>query len=97
MEVVAESNWRWMLFSTGDNYILSVLCGSVGLYTRDVELTTNELSEYATSGDKAIENLAVEISRNPSMFESRHIPSFATNEEARRAAKEWRESHGQRP
>lgn len=97
MQVVAESNWNWMLFKDEERYILSVLCGSVGMYTREIVLSDQELADYQTSGEKALERLARDICSFQSKYESRQVPDFNLNEEATLAAKHWRATHAQRP
>ncbi len=97
MKAVAEINWNWMLFKDEEKYILSVLCGSVGMYTREIVLSDQEFADYQTSGEKALERLARDICHFQSQYESRQVPDFHLNEEAKLAAKEWRAAHAQRP
>lgn len=37
-----EKNWEYTLYENDDVFILSVLCGSVALYTINVELNESE-------------------------------------------------------
>ena len=46
MEVIAEKSWNWMLFADGERLLLSVVCGSVGIYEMDFELTGDEVAAY---------------------------------------------------
>lgn len=97
MKVVAERNWSWMLFNTDDEYILSVACGSIGIYTCEIVLTDKEINDYQVLGEKALEELARDIRFFHSKYQSRQVPDFHLNEESRLAAKKWRASHGQMP
>ena len=97
MKVVAESNWRWMLFVDGDSYILSIICGSVGLSTIEISLSANEAADYVSSGGAPIERLAEDVCRHPKKNRSRRVLGFSQSQAAKVAAEEWRVSHAQKP
>lgn len=90
MKVVAERNWNWMLYEDNDNYILSVLCGGVGTYTREVILTSEEVGDYFDKGETVLEKLARSICNNTDNYDSRQLQSFHNNDEAKLAVKDWR-------
>lgn len=97
MKVLSESNWNWMLYKSDESFILSVLCGSVGMFTREIVLSIDEVSEYLEHSDKAIEKVAQSVRSNPEKYQSRQIPDFHLNEAAKSAASEWRSKHAQKP
>ena len=97
MKVVCESRMAWMLFQEEDNYFLSVVCGSVGIFTRDVNLTPFDIENYSKNGQSFIDELSKEIQNNPSEYEGRIIKDFRKNPEVGLAAKEWRANLENRP
>ncbi len=97
MKVLAESNWNWMLYQDSDSYILSVLCGSIGMFTLELILSAEEVSDYLERSDKAIDKLARAVCSNPEAYQSRQIPDFHLNRSAKSAASEWRSKHAQKP
>lgn len=92
MEVVAQENWSWMLYHAPNSYYLSVVCGSVGIYTRDIELTKEEILEFKEKGIPYINSLALKIRKTPHLFKERHLPSFTQMESVKEAAQKWRKA-----
>ncbi len=90
MEVVSEETWSWMLFHNSDSYYLSVVCGSVGIFTRDIELTKSEIVKFESEGLSYVKSLASQISQNPSIFENRHLHSFENIQGIKEATAKWR-------
>lgn len=76
MKVLAEETWSWMLFEHEGAWFLSVLCGTVGLYTVDFRLSEDEVARIETGGDAAVAELAREVAGQPSVYLARHIPDF---------------------
>lgn len=93
IKVVAEASWCWMLFQDNEDFILSVLCGSVGIYTRDILLSEAEVASYHQDGITAIEKLAEQVRNHPEAYQPRHLQDFHNNQAAKNAAKEWRNNH----
>ena len=56
----AES-WSWTLERTGHGLLLSVMCGTVGLYERAILLTAPEVQIWADGGPTALEPLVAAI------------------------------------
>lgn len=90
MEVVAEARWSWMLLRDGESLYLSVLCGSVGLYTRDLALTPVEAAAYRSEGLVAVTRLARCVMDDPGAYQGRHLPGFATDPATTEACQRWR-------
>ncbi|HEY5761510.1 MAG TPA: hypothetical protein VIU34_37070 [Steroidobacter sp.] len=76
MKVIAEETWSWMLLNKGDDFLLSVLCGSVGLFELHIRLNEAEKSQYLLHDVSYISNLAEEVRLHPAAFSPRHIASF---------------------
>jgi hypothetical protein len=93
IKVIAEEGWSWMLFQDDQRYILSVVCGSVALYSIDMLLSEMEATAYHQEGRAAIKKLAEKIRNNPEAYRLRHLTDFHTNAAAGIAAKEWRDNH----
>ena len=56
-----------------DRYILSTMCGGVGMYEVCIVLDSNEVERFHTDGSAFIEELAYEIGRNTSKYKNRII------------------------
>lgn len=79
-----------MLFEHEGELVLSVLCGSVATYSRDIKLSESEVRDYSSDGREAMESLAAEIRMNPTSYSDRHIKSFHQNLAATQAAMDSR-------
>lgn len=89
MQVLAESTWSWLLLADGERRLLSVLCGTVGLYELTLELTTEECPSGPVDWS-SIDRLARSISYSPKAFLPRHQPTLLDSDEAREAIACWR-------
>ena len=83
MNLVAERNWSWMLFEDEGIFILSVICGGVGIYTREIQLSANELAEYRAKGEKFLDVIARDISYAQSKYTARQIVNFTATQLSR--------------
>jgi hypothetical protein len=91
MKVVAEEPWAWMLFSNeGGALFLTVMCGSVGLYSVDFPLTEDEAASFFATGRSALEALARDVSYQPSKYQGRHIANFIDLPGIKGAVSGWR-------
>ena len=91
MKVVAEEPWAWMLFSSEDAALyLTVMCGTVGLYSVDFRLGDSEAAEFSDAGRSAIEALARDVSYQSSMYQGRHIAHFTDLPGVKEAVSIWR-------
>lgn len=74
MKEITKKNWEYTLFQDDDGiYVLSVLCGSVGLYELNIKLNAAETSEYLDKGLEYLEGLVKQIRNSPSSFQNRAI------------------------
>ena len=55
--------WSWTLDQMPEGLVLSVVCGSVGLYDRTIVLTSDEIQRWRDGGPAALEPL-IEAIRN---------------------------------
>lgn len=46
MEIIINERWNYQLIKNNDKYVLSVMCGTVGLYEIEVELSDEQIKEY---------------------------------------------------
>ncbi|MBL8300189.1 MAG: hypothetical protein JNN30_17765 [Rhodanobacteraceae bacterium] len=77
MKVVAQESWAWTLYGDeSDALYLSVLCGTVGLFTVDFQLDEHEVSRFRAAGDSAVQELADRVRSEPSKHLARHIDNF---------------------
>lgn len=76
VKIIDEKPWSWTLYEHDDEYFLSVMCGSVGLYSRDIILSVDETERYLTRGIDEIIKMAKIISFSPQKFKTRHIVGF---------------------
>lgn len=90
IQVVDESTWAWLLYADGDRRVLAVVCGSVGLYERVVELDIDE-RELINADRQAIDALSRRICSDLEVFGPRHQPQLLDNDEARAATLLWRD------
>jgi hypothetical protein len=91
MKVLAEEPWAWMLLGdeTGALY-MTVMSGSVGLYSVDFQLTEHEAENFATAGRSALEALARDVTYQSSKYGERHISNFTDLPGINDAILSWR-------
>lgn len=90
MKVLDEDRWSWMLYADGPARILSVVCGTVGLYELDIPLDAAEIAALETKGRSGLVTLAAAITARPGEFRHRHDAAFHARPEAIAAAAAWR-------
>lgn len=74
MKKLIDKGWEYILYQTDDNnLILSVVCGTVGLYDMNIQLNEEEKLQFQKDGTKFIDDLAMNVSSNPPKYERRHI------------------------
>lgn len=81
MQVLESSPWDWMLFRSEGKLFFTVLCGSVGVYSLDVQLSESEVADYGSRNREALESLAKMIRMNPESYSDRHIKDFHDHRE----------------
>lgn len=92
MVVIGEEHMSWLLFQNLDEMYLSVVCGTVGIFTVDIQLTQSEVLGYKSAGNSYIEQLASSVRGKPEFFRSRQEPNFRTKFNITQALSEWRNS-----
>lgn len=66
---MAERTWDWMLFreANGD-LVVSVVCGTVGLFEVDVVLSAEQEQAYEAEGIDVVVRLAADIAEHPRKY-----------------------------
>ncbi|KZY35119.1 hypothetical protein A3749_24805 [Oleiphilus sp. HI0078] len=90
MEKVEIENWSWTLLRHNENFILSVVCGSVGIYTVEVVLSKAEIDHYKAKGVAFIKQLASNIRSNPESSKSKSLGASPIAKELEIALNEWK-------
>ncbi len=63
---VIKKQWNYILYKNDDNeYTLSVLCGTVGLYDVKVKLNDEQVNDYLEKGEEYLDLFAQKIRSNP--------------------------------
>lgn len=71
MDKVFQESWSYTLYRDDDRYILSVVCGGVGMYELNVPLDDMEVKVV---GDQAaVAALAKEIRADPKRYATRSV------------------------
>tara|TARA_Y100000782_G_scaffold20628_1_gene21930 strand:+ start:2738 stop:3022 length:285 start_codon:yes stop_codon:yes gene_type:complete len=89
--VLDEQSWSWLLFQNEKNMYLSVVCGSVGIFTVEIELTQAEIASFNAIGRTFIDELASGISFSPDSYLHRKS-NFRNEFDLSIAIDKWRES-----
>ncbi len=92
MKILDEEHWTWMLFAEGQHLYLSVLCGTVGIYEINMQLTEDEKIAYRKQGRPYLNQLARQAAGNPyEIFQARHLKMFNDLPGIKEATRQWRE------
>lgn len=60
MTELIKKQWNYRLFlNASKQYVLVVLCGSVGLYEVEVRLNSTQIDDYKLKGESVIAKLAL--------------------------------------
>lgn len=76
MNALINKSWQYTLYEEGEKLLLSVVCGTVGVFTVNIELSETEKQAYLEKGERYIDELASEITYNPESFMPRNIADF---------------------
>jgi hypothetical protein len=68
MEIILNKRWNYQFIKDNGKYILSVMCGTVGLFEVDVELNKHQIANYKRNGIDFIEKCVKEIRANPNQY-----------------------------
>lgn len=69
IEVLRRENWSYSLEKRGERFFLSVVCGGVGTYEVDVELTKELASKYMED-EASLDTLAARIRNSPEAYKN---------------------------
>ena len=72
MELLLKKDWKYSLMKEGEKFMLSVVCGSIGLYEIEIELNPFEVDNFKKAGQYYIEELVEKINKNPKEYISRN-------------------------
>ena len=81
MQVLESSPWDWMLLRSEGKLFFTALCGSVGMYSLDIQLSESESIDYDNRNRAALVSLATKIRMNPESYSDRHIKNFRDHQE----------------
>ena len=88
--VLDEEHMSWLLFQNTNDMYLSVVCGTVGMFTVEIQLTNLEASSYKSTGKSYIDQLASSIRAKPDYFTPRIVANFRTKFNVTEALSKWR-------
>ncbi|WP_420574854.1 hypothetical protein [Kordia sp.] len=72
MKILIKKDWKYTLFINDVGaHVLTVICGSIGIYEIEHELTTEELTEYQQQGEEFVDALASKISYYPNSYQKK--------------------------
>lgn len=67
--LLAESDWDWMLFrDAADDLVLSVVCGTIGVFEVEVILDPSQRAAYDAEGTPFLDRLAADIRYSPRKY-----------------------------
>ncbi len=70
---VLNKNWTYKLYEVNGNHLLSVVCGTVGIFDINIFLDSREYLEYKEKGEDIIDKLAEKIRCSPDDYRSKNI------------------------
>ncbi|MDC7235937.1 MAG: hypothetical protein PQJ58_22125 [Spirochaetales bacterium] len=73
MNKITEEKWSYILLDDDGLLLLSVLCGTVGIYDTNIYLNEYEEGQYKVSGEAYIKELAGKIRMSPKSYHDRHV------------------------
>ena len=73
MKSILRKDWNYILYDNYGSLLISVICGTVGLFERNINLNNEELELYQKGGELYLDSLAEEIRSNPNNYNSRHV------------------------
>ncbi len=61
MKELYRSQWNYIFYRDKERYLLSVMCGTAGLFERNIYLNKDETDNYMNRGKEYIEELVKQI------------------------------------
>jgi hypothetical protein len=74
MNTLISKSWQYSLHEENEKLFLSVVCGTVAVFTLNIELSEIEKQLFLEKGERYVDELAAEITYNHEGFMSRNIP-----------------------
>lgn len=74
MKEVINKNWDYILYEDNGEYIISVLCGSIGIFEINIQLNSEEKEWFLKRGAEYTDELAKQIQFSPQLYNNRKIP-----------------------
>ncbi|MCD2258409.1 hypothetical protein [Psychroserpens luteolus] len=72
--IILKEDWSYTLEKTkSESYILTVVCGSIGIYEIKIALNPEEIQKFITHGESYIVQSVRNIQESPSKYTHRHI------------------------
>jgi hypothetical protein len=72
MKELEKSQWAWTLYEADDgSLVLSVICGTVGLYEVKYPLTFEDHQQYMIAGTVALNLIADKVRSHPERYSGR--------------------------
>jgi hypothetical protein len=72
-EIIRSQDKMYILFEDDAGYILSAMCGGIGMYEVKVRLNSDEAASYRTEGEGYVEALAYDLGREPNKYRCRTV------------------------
>ena len=73
MKEISRRKWTYILYEINGQLLFSVVCGTVGLFDRNIYLNEEEIKMYNEKKDAFLDLLSEKIRNNPEKFEDRYI------------------------
>ncbi len=70
---IHKAEWFYILYEVDKYYLLSVLCGTIALFDRNVILDSKQTLEYKKFGLLYINALASKIRYSPNKYSKDHV------------------------
>lgn len=64
------------MYEDNGSLLISVVCGTVALFDRNIRLSEVEKKYYEQNGIAYLDKLASDISHSPEKYQDRHIPNI---------------------
>jgi hypothetical protein len=72
-ELFRNAEYMYKLYQNGEQLVMSVVCGGIGMYEVRVVLNEEERLQYVESGDSFLNELAYDIAKNTQNYLQRKI------------------------
>jgi hypothetical protein len=71
--ILLQKEWFYTLELLSEQYILSIVCGSIGIYDVKIQLNSEEIKQFNDKGEVFIEQLAEAVRFSPTLFKTRYL------------------------